>query len=55
MIDVFNPIFLRGILVFLLSISIILFALKSYKDLTSKIFVANTKFLYSACIMLFII
>ena len=54
MIDVFNPIFLRGILVFLLSISIILFALKSYKDLTSKVFVANTKFLYSACIMLFI-
>ena len=54
MIDIFNPIFLRSILIFLLLISVTLFALKSYKDLTSKIFVANTKFLYSACIMLFI-
>ena len=54
MIDVFNPIFLRSILIFLLLIGVTLFALKSSKDLTSKVFVANTKFLYSACIMLFI-
>ena len=54
MIDVFNPIFLRSILIFLLLIGVTLFTLKSAKDLTSKVFVANTKFLYSACIMLFI-
>ena len=54
MIDVFNPIFLRSILIFLLLIGVTLFALKSSRDLTSKVFVANTKFLYSACIMLFI-
>ena len=53
MIDVFNPIFLRSILIFLLFISVILFTLKSSRDLTSKVFIANTKFLYSACIMLF--
>ena len=54
MINVFNPIFLRSILIFLLLIGVTLFALKSSRDLTSKVFVANTKFLYSACIMLFI-
>lgn len=54
MIDIFNSGFLRGILMVLLFASVILFIFKLYKDLSSKVFVANTRFLYSACLMLFL-
>lgn len=54
MINFFNPNVLRAELLFLLIIGIVIFGVKLYKDFTSKVFVANTRFLYSACLMLFL-
>lgn len=54
MINILNPNTLRASLVVILLITLVVFVVKLYKDITSKTFAANTRFLYCAILMLFL-